>query len=74
MASAHKTLQDVQISYPVREVQQLITSAEYDTIKAFPEHKARMIKFVRDQYKLGLYEAKQIVDTIHAHALMPDWN
>lgn len=53
----------VEVSYPMREAQHVITRAEYDVILSHPD-KVRSIKFVRDQYGLGLYEAKQIVDTI----------
>ena len=53
----------VEVSYPVREAQHVITRAEYDVILSHP-NKVRAIKFVRDQHGLGLYEAKQIVDTI----------
>ena len=57
----------VEVSYPMREAQQTITKAEYDLVVFLSDNKVRAIKFIRDQYSLGLYEAKQIVDTIHGY-------
>lgn len=57
----------VDVSYPVREAQQVITRAEYDLINSFAndvQGKIKCIKFMRTQYELGLYEAKKLVDTI----------
>lgn len=53
----------VTVSYPTREAQQQVTLAEVELIRTI-DNKVRAIKFIRDQYKLGLYEAKQVVDTI----------
>jgi ribosomal protein L7/L12 len=61
------TSRGIEVSYPVREAKQTITGAEYDLIKSLTGEKVKCIKFIREQYTLGLYEAKQIVDTIHAH-------
>lgn len=55
----------ITVSYPVREAQLEITQAEVDLIYKL-DNKVMTIKFIRDQYKLGLYEAKQIVDTIRS--------
>lgn len=55
----------VEVSYPMREAQQVITKAEYDLIvRLSRDGKVPLIKFIRDQYGLGLFEAKHIVDTI----------
>jgi ribosomal protein L7/L12 len=55
----------VVVSYPMRYAQQTITRAEYSAVRVMSEHRrVDAIKFIRDQYALGLYEAKQIVDTI----------
>lgn len=55
----------VTVSYATREAQQVVTSAEISMILAPSVSKVTAIKFIREQYKLGLYEAKQVVDTIH---------
>ena len=55
------------VSYPVREAQQVITAAEVRLIKGIDGTTA--IKFIRDQYGLGLYEAKQVVDTVKIAAV-----
>ena len=55
----------ITVSYPAREVQLEITQAEADLVRNLSD-KVIATKFIRDQYKLGLYEAKQIVDTIHS--------
>lgn len=60
----HYTQNAVFVSYPVKEQEQKITAAEYQLIRSMDNRKVSAIKFVRDQYSLGLYEAKQIVDTI----------
>lgn len=56
----------ITVSYPTREAQQEITEAEYNLIRGLGQQKVVAIKFIRDQYKLGLYEAKQVVDTVHS--------
>ena len=56
----------VQVSYPVREATLDITHAEHSLILAFSHEKVKMIKFIRAQYNLGLYEAKQVVATVIA--------
>ena len=58
----------VTVSYPVREAVLDITKAEHDLIVAFSQEKVKMIKFIRGQYNLGLYDAKQVVDTVIASA------
>ena len=53
------------VEYPVRTVEHIITAAEYHLISTtLNERKISAVKFIRDQYDLDLYEAKQIVDTI----------
>lgn len=56
----------VTVSYPVREAVLDITKAEHDLILMFSHEKVKMIKFIRSQYNLGLYDAKQVVDTVIA--------
>jgi len=58
----------VTVSYPVREAVLDITHAEHSLILAFSHEKVKMIKFIRGQYNLGLYDAKQLVDTVIASA------
>lgn len=58
----------VTVSYPVREAVLDITKAEHDLIMMFSQEKVKMIKFIRGQYNLGLYDAKQVVDTVIASA------
>jgi ribosomal protein L7/L12 len=67
MASVQRQADRVNVSYPVREQFVEITAAEYRLIKVTENNKVAAIKFICAQYKLGLYEAKQVVDTIHAH-------
>ena len=56
----------VSVSYPVREAVLDITKAEHDLILMYSHDKVKMIKFIRSQYNLGLYDAKQVVDTVIA--------
>jgi len=58
----------VTVSYPVREAHLDITHAEHALILMFSHEKVKMIKFIRSQYNLGLYDAKQVVDTVIASA------
>ena len=58
----------VSVSYPVREAVLEITHAEHALILMFSHEKVKMIKFIRSQYNLGLYDAKQVVDTVIASA------
>ena len=58
----------VTVSYPVREAVLDITHAEHDLILMFSHEKVKMIKFIRAQYNLGLYDAKQLVDTVISSA------
>lgn len=58
------------VSYPVQVAQQTITAAEYSLILGLRQDKVMAIKFVRSQYNLGLYEAKQVVDTIHSQPVI----
>lgn len=53
----------VEVSYPMRCAQHTITRAEYNLVLRHP-NKVEAIKFIREQHSLGLYEAKQVVDTI----------
>lgn len=52
------------VAYPTKEAQQVITDAEYRLIRNLDIQKVQAIKFIREQYNLGLYEAKMIVDTV----------
>lgn len=56
----------VTVAYQVRESVLDITHAEHTLILAESSsaHKVKMIKFIRGQYNLGLYDAKQVVDTV----------
>ena len=56
----------VTVSYPVSEAVLDITHAEHDLILMFRHEKVKMIKFIRGQYNLGLYDAKQVIDTVIA--------
>ena len=58
----------VTVSYPVREAVLDITHAEHALILMFSHEKVKMIKFIRSQYNLGFYVAKQVVDTVIAFA------
>ena len=58
----------IEVSYPVREATIEITHAEHALILMFSHEKVKMIKFIRAQYNLGLYDAKQVVDTVIASA------
>ena len=58
----------VTVSYPVREAVLDITHAEHALILMFSHEKVKMIKFILAQYNLGLYDAKQVVDTVIASA------
>ena len=64
----HTTNNLVTVSYPVREATIDITHAEHSLILDFSHEKVKMIKFIRAQYNLGLYDAKQVVDTVIASA------
>lgn len=69
----HSSNNLVTVSYPAREAQLDITHAEHDLILLFSNEKVKMIKFIRAQYNLGLYDAKQVVDTVIASAeVKPD--
>lgn len=64
----HTTNNLVTVSYPVRDATLDITHAEHSLILDFSHEKVKMIKFIRSQYNLGLYDAKQVVDTVIASA------
>ena len=64
----HSSNNLVTVSYPVREAALDITHAEHALILMFSHEKVKMIKFIRAQYNLGLYDAKQVVDTVIAYA------
>lgn len=74
MASVQRDIGTSQIivSYPVKETMQAITKAEYQLIHNLDQNKVVAIKFIRTQYNLGLYEAKQIVDTVHSQPRIAD--
>ena len=67
-ATKHTSNNLVTVSYPVREAVLDITHAEHALILMFSHEKVKMIKFIRAQYNLGLYDAKQVVDTVLASA------
>jgi len=54
----------ITVSYPVKEDVIDITHAEYALILNLREDKIKVIEFIREQYNLSLYNAKQVVDTI----------
>ena len=60
----------VNIKYAVTYATQEVTQAEYDLVHALYNHhnpdKVRAIKFIRQQYGIGLREAKEVCDTIGA--------
>jgi len=60
----HMSNQLVTVAYPVKEDVIDITHAEYALILNFREDKVKAIEFIREQYNLSLYNAKQVVDTI----------
>jgi ribosomal protein L7/L12 len=66
MSSVHQNESDgITVSYPTRESQQTMSKGDYFAVRSIGEsNKIRAIKFVRMQTGLGLYESKQIVDTI----------
>jgi len=59
----------IEISYPTRESQLCITPAEFTLISTVELNTVTAIKFIRAQYNLGLFEAKQVVDTARAHKM-----
>ena len=61
----------IEVSYPVREAQLVITRAEHELVDGL-DNRVIAIKFIRAQYNLGLYEAKQVVDTIKANGVCID--
>jgi ribosomal protein L7/L12 len=65
----------VTVSYPAREETQTISKADYYAIRCMgKDNKIQAIKFIRMQTGLGLYESKQIVDTVMAHPdVLPTW-
>jgi len=54
----------ITVVYPQNLARQDITKAEYNLIGHKDVHKIVAIKFIRETYSLGLFEAKQIVDTV----------
>lgn len=56
------------VRYATKYSNQSVTDAEYDLIQTIYRDptfsKIHAIKFLRQQYRLGLYEAKEIADTI----------
>lgn len=57
----------VSINYPAKRAVQTITNAEFDLIERSGknmDYRIHCIKFIRQQYSIGLYEAKMICDTI----------
>lgn len=59
----------VEVSFPVTEQQVIITAAEHLIVYNHPDRVAA-IKFLKDQYSLGLHEAKTLYDIIKA---VPLW-
>jgi len=59
----------IEVSYPTRESQLQITPAEFTLITTAEIGTVTAIKFIRAQYNLGLFEAKQVVDTARAHKM-----
>jgi len=69
----------ITVTYPTREATQQITEAEYRlvwilTTNYNPEYNRTLvaIRFIREQYNIGLYEAKMIVDTIRNCSKLSD--
>jgi len=60
----------VEVRFPGEECTQEISYAEYNMLPALSTVQAT--KFIRDQYSLGLYEAKRCVDA--ARALHREFN
>jgi ribosomal protein L7/L12 len=54
----------VEVRYPGADRTVEVTHAEYNVVTQLTTVQAT--KFIRDQYQLGLFEAKQCVDTINA--------
>ena len=59
----------VMVSYPVKEAEFRLTKAEFNLIQwmCSAANKVRAIKFLRDQYSISLYEAKEICDSIEGY-------
>ena len=69
----YESTNHVVIQYPIHEAEQIITRAEADLISTRTVSAVVAIKFIKDQYNLGLYEAKQLVDTIRAANEKPEY-
>lgn len=63
MAGVSQCSTGVTVSYPAREQKHTVTNDEYEMVRSHP-NRVMAIKFIRTQYGLELYEAKQVVDTI----------
>jgi len=60
----------VKVNYAVTYATQEVTQAEYDLVQGLYSQreplKVTAIKFIRQQYGIGLREAKEVCDTIGA--------
>lgn len=56
----------INVQYRVKYDEQTVTQAEYDLVKALfnKSMKVEAIKFIRNQYNLGLLEAKLVCEAI----------
>jgi hypothetical protein len=66
MSNVHFNNKKVIVTYTVKNAELAITEAEYRLINEQPALKVPMIEFIRAQYGLGFYEARQVVDAIQA--------
>ena len=58
----------VTVTYQVKEADFRLTKAEFNLIHRLTSiNKVCCIKFLREQYNIGLYEAKQICDSIEGY-------
>ena len=61
---------NVQVQYAVKYETQNVTEAEYDLVYALynlrEPNRVQAVKFIRQQYGLGLKEAKDVCDAIAA--------
>jgi ribosomal protein L7/L12 len=62
----------VEVRYPGANSTLEITQAEYEVVKHLSA--VRATKFIRDQYQLGLYEAKKCVDAITSSHKLTEGN
>jgi ribosomal protein L7/L12 len=66
----------VRVQYAVRYATLEVTNAEYDLVYALYNltvpQKVQAIKFIRQQYGIGLKEAKDVCDAIGAAMRVPE--